>query len=50
MKQRISQITLCLALTAALLCAAGCGTTRSENGVTIEKKSSYNPLKYIPGL
>jgi hypothetical protein len=38
MKKRTQQIALILSLAAALLCASGCGSTRTENGVTIESK------------
>jgi hypothetical protein len=50
MKKRSTHITLCLCLVIALLGLTACGSTRSENGVTIENKGSYNPLSYIPGL
>lgn len=40
---------LALAL-AAMVFTAGCASTRTENGVTIEKQSSLNPLNYIPFL
>jgi len=40
MKKRISQIILCLGLTAVLLGTSGCGSTRTENGVTIESGNS----------
>jgi hypothetical protein len=26
----------------------GCASTRTENGVTIQQKRSYNPLNYLP--
>ncbi len=26
----------------------GCGSTRSENGVTIEQDSSFSPRNYLP--
>jgi hypothetical protein len=38
-------ITLC-----CLIAASGCASTRTENGVTIEKGGSMNPLRYIPFL
>jgi hypothetical protein len=44
MKSLIKKTTLCLCLTTVLLWLTACGSTRSENGVTIEQKSSYNPL------
>lgn len=50
MKKRIQQIAHVLGLATALLCLSACGSTRTENGVTIEQGSSYNPLNYIPGL
>jgi len=36
---------LCLAL--ACLGLSACGTTRTENGVTIEEAGSYNPLSWF---
>lgn len=38
MKKRLSTIALCLSLATALFWLSGCGSTRSENGVTIEDK------------
>jgi hypothetical protein len=47
--QKTIAILLLSALT--LACFSGCSTTRSENGVTIEKSApSLNPLDYIPYL
>ncbi|MGB0409743.1 MAG: hypothetical protein ACPG3X_03860 [Opitutales bacterium] len=39
-------------LLATLLLAslAGCASTRTQNGVTIKKDRSLNPLDYIPDL
>lgn len=46
MKKRIRSIVLYSSLTAVLLFVfPGCGSTRTEEGVTIEKKSG-NPLKF----
>ncbi len=39
MKKNISKIILGLALSASLACSSGCGSTRTENGVTIEQDS-----------
>jgi hypothetical protein len=39
MKKNISKITLVLTFAASLVCGSGCGSTRSENGVTIEQNS-----------
>jgi hypothetical protein len=33
-----------------LFLLSGCASTRTENGVMIEKKRSANPLDYIPYL
>lgn len=41
---------LLLALIGSLLLASGCSTTKTQNGVTIEKQRSMNPLNYIPYL
>ena len=35
---------------ASILITSGCTTTRQQNGVTIQKKHSLNPLDYIPHL
>ena len=48
MKKTIPKIALCLCLATALVGLSGCGSTRTENGVTIENKANYNPLSYIP--
>jgi len=45
---RIFRRAALLALAALLLPA--CTTTRTEDGVTIEKENRYNPLDYIPWL
>ncbi|MGB0273477.1 MAG: hypothetical protein ACPGCS_07345 [Opitutales bacterium] len=38
-------------LAGLLLCSfTGCASTRSENGVMIEKQRNWNPLDYIPYL
>ncbi|MGZ0657477.1 hypothetical protein ACWPKS_17905 [Coraliomargarita sp. W4R72] len=50
MKQIISKITLSLCCAFALLWLSGCGSTSSQDGVTIQKKANYNLLDYIPGL
>ncbi|WPJ97925.1 hypothetical protein SH580_09395 [Coraliomargarita algicola] len=50
MKSRLSKLTLCLCFATALLWLSACGSTRTENGVTIEESSSLNPLNYIPGF
>ena len=42
MKKNISKIILGLALAASLVCSSGCGSTRIENGVTIEQGQSYS--------
>ncbi|MBL6919449.1 MAG: hypothetical protein ISR41_02980 [Puniceicoccaceae bacterium] len=39
MKKNISKIVLVLAFAGTLACSSGCGSTRSENGVTIEQNS-----------
>jgi len=39
MKKNISKIILGLALAGTLVCSSGCGSTRTENGVTIEQGS-----------
>lgn len=49
MKNRRNHICLLALLTLALLTTA-CTSTRSENGVQIQKKRSLNPLNYIPYL
>jgi hypothetical protein len=48
--QQIQRTILTLLLAVALLGLTACASTRTENGVTIEQKRSYNPLNYIPGL
>ena len=46
MKKHIRAIALCSFLSAAVLFAfTGCSSTRTENGVTIEKEPG-NPLKF----
>lgn len=42
--------TIRIAALAALfaLLAAGCTTTRSENGVIIQESGGWNPLNYLP--
>ena len=50
MKNRIPKTALPLLLITALLGLSACGSTRTENGVTIEQNRSYNPLSYIPGF
>lgn len=50
MKKRIPHIALSICLAALLLSLSGCSSTRTENGATIEKKGTYNPFNYIPGL
>ncbi len=50
MKKHFSRIILGICFTTALLFLSACGSTRTENGVTIEQNRSYNPLNYIPGL
>ncbi|MDQ8207040.1 hypothetical protein QEH52_05945 [Coraliomargarita sp. SDUM461003] len=51
MKSSLSKIALSLCCATALLWLSGCGSTRTENGVTIEENgSSLNPLNYIPGF
>ncbi len=49
MKNRRTHICL-LALLALALLTTACTSTRSENGVQIQKKRSLNPLNYIPYL
>ncbi len=39
MKKNISKIILGLALAGTLVCTSGCGSTRTENGVSIEQDS-----------
>jgi len=39
MKKNISKIALVLAFAASLVCTSGCGSTRTENGVSIEQDS-----------
>jgi hypothetical protein len=44
-------IILALLSALTLACFSGCASTRSENGVTIEKSApSLNPFDYIPYL
>jgi len=50
MKSHTRKIALLLLLALAGLSVAGCASTRTENGVTIEKNRSWNPLDYVPGL
>lgn len=46
--QHIRKTFIALLLTAlTLTLLSGCGTTRTENGVTIEEKGSYNPLNWF---
>ncbi|MGYP001849786456 len=49
MKNRRTLICL-LALLALALLSTACTSTRSENGVQIQKNRSLNPLDYIPYL
>ena len=39
MRKNITKTVLGLALTASLIWTSGCGSTRTENGVTIEQDS-----------
>jgi hypothetical protein len=39
MKKNITTFVLGLALIASLVCTSGCGSTSTENGVTIEQDS-----------
>ncbi|NCG08098.1 MAG: hypothetical protein GWO81_00780 [Verrucomicrobia bacterium] len=41
---------LLLALLATTFLAVGCTSTRTQNGVQIQKQRSLNPLDYIPYL
>lgn len=51
MKTRHLQKTvLSLLLVLSVIGLSACSSTRSENGVTIDKNRSLNPLNYIPGL
>mgnify|MGYP001049608247 CR=1 FL=1 len=50
MNKLSTRIALSLLLALALVGLTACGSTRSENGVTIQKKANYNLLDYIPGL
>ncbi|MDQ8195718.1 hypothetical protein QEH59_14885 [Coraliomargarita sp. SDUM461004] len=50
MKQMITKVTLSLCFATALLWLSGCGSTRTENGVSIQSNRSLNPLDYIPGF
>ena len=43
MPQIKKAILLALLATLTLLALSGCGSTRSENGVSIEGKRSYTP-------
>lgn len=43
----LKQIVLSLVVISFLF-LSGCGTVPDENGVTIQKNRSYNPLDYIP--
>ncbi len=47
MKPNIRKAIVPLCLAIALLGLSACGTTRSENGVTIEQGRSYNPLNWF---
>ena len=50
---RLTKNFICLGLlcTLALSAFSGCASTRSENGVIIQKQGpSLNPLDYIPYL
>ncbi|MFP4070103.1 MAG: hypothetical protein ACLFVC_07980 [Opitutales bacterium] len=49
MTQAKRTYALVLLLAGALLLSA-CSSTRTQNGVTIEKDRSYNPLDYVPGF
>jgi len=44
---RIKVILLLTGLGLTLL-SSGCATSRTENGVTIENKRSYNFMNYLP--
>jgi hypothetical protein len=39
MKKNITEFVLGLALALSLVCTSGCGSTSTENGVTIEQDS-----------
>jgi len=47
MKTDIRTIALSLCLAAAIFGLTACGSTRTENGVTIEKKSSSSPMNWF---
>jgi hypothetical protein len=49
MKSKHKTLLLALALAASCLTSA-CTSTRTENGVSIERQRSMNPLNYIPYL
>ena len=49
MKSYTAKFALTISLSLLLLGLSACNSTRVDNGVIIEKKrSSYNPLNYIP--
>ncbi len=50
MKRKATYLVAALILGACLLIATGCASTKTQNGVTIEKNRSWNPLDYVPGL
>lgn len=50
MKTRYKSLLLLLLTLAASLLSSGCTSTRTENGVTIERQRSANPLNYLPRL
>ncbi len=49
MKTQHKRLLILLTIATALF-ASGCTSTSTQNGVTIERQRSANPLNYIPFL
>lgn len=47
MKPRLRKTAALLCLALACLALSACGSTRTENGVTIEEGGSYNPMSWF---
>ncbi len=47
MKTARIKLILSFSLVLSSLWLTGCGSTRTENGVTIENKANYNPLNWF---
>lgn len=50
MKTRLAHLFFFTILAGLLVFSTGCASTRTENGVSIEKQRSLNPLYYIPDI